>query len=600
MNKLFLLTTLLLLSSQSFGESVSKKTDKYALVSANSALETLLEIPDVKTKYDTCQKDEELKKRYENDMAKCIWAQVSLDESLKKQVLDKYNKLSIKEDKNANRAPASEEKTDKESEVALAAKKLNLATNYADDPQVQALTAFYKKRLDEVLTPNATSEKEKQTISSVNHASFINLYESELGKTIVNAFTSYCLETNKECGEPIYAPSSEEIIDRKTCLVPSDETKRKSNREKNLNDLKGSSSLDLGSSDSAKWTHCIKDITTICSKGSNEDSSEDKGYSARRACLIVDYVKSARENLIAVNAQKDFWNSEDTKSKYQVDANFNDPMNGNKNATSDKLTSITAKDITESSKKADEKRMALMDRCLTTKMVDGKEEHELNDAEACKSFMNTNKEENDKALVEFTLRQEAQSALLEEKLASGDATAIETYLKQEGYTKEQITTLLTNKDPEEVKKMITERFHNEKAALIKEMNERVTKKTSQEEGQITEKDVSNLAQIKKELSTRTSDLAQSVQFNNIVSSYLSYTSKENDKVVDSGRNVASLFAEVESIEDKETVKALEKKIDEAQLKKNETSAVLGLDNLNGILLRYFDGQTEKKEKASSK
>lgn len=590
MNKLFLLTTLLLLSSQSFGESVSKKTDKYALVSANSALETLLEIPDVKTTYDECVKEKSDK------MADCVWAKVSKKPDLKKQVLEKYNKLSIKEDKNANRAPASEEKTDKESEVVIAAKKLNLATNYADDPQVQALTAFYKKRLDEVLTPNATSEKEKQTINSVNHSSFINLYESELGKTIVNAFTSYCLETDKECGQEDDDPSTPKIIERKKCLVSSDPDKRAENRKNNLNELKGSSSLDLDSSDSAKWTYCIKNVSEICSDGNN--INED--YSAKRACLIVDYVKSARENLIAVNAQKDFWNSEDTKSKYQVDANFNDPMNGNKNATADKLTSITAKDITESSKQADEKRMALMDRCLTTKMVDGKEEHELNDAEACKSFMNTNKEESDKALVEFTIRQEAQSALLEEKLASGDATAIETYLKQEGYTKEQITTLLTNKDPEKVKEMITKRFHNEKAALIKEMNERVPKKTSQEEGQITEKDVSNLAQIKKELSTRTSDLAQSVQFNNIVSSYLSYTSKENDKVVDSGRNVASLFAEVESIEDKETVKALEKKIDEAQLKKNETSAVLGVDNLNGILLRYFDGQTETKEKASSK
>jgi len=582
MNKLFLLTTLLLLSSQSFGESVSKKADKYALVSANSALETLLEIPDVKTKYDTCQKDEELKKRYENDMAKCVWAQVSLDESLKKQVLEKYNKLSIKEDKNANRAPASEEKEEKAKD-ALVAKKLNLATNYADDPQVQALTAFYKKKLDEVLTPTAKTEGEKGKLNSVDHSKFIDLYESELGKTIVNAFTSYCLETNKECGEEKIDPLTLKPTGYKDCHIT--ETERDVNRKRNLEELKGNSSFEMGSDSSKKWTHCISEVSNVCA------TSEHK-YSKQRACIIVDYVKSARENLIAVNGQKAFWNTEITRNNFNVSANFNDPSADNPNATADKLTSITAKDITTSSKKVTEDTTALMDKCL---IEDANGDHKLGDAEACKSFMNTNKEESEKALTEFQLRQEAQSALLEEKLVSGDQKAIETYLEQEGYDKTQITTILAEKDPETIRKLITQRFNNEKAALIEEMKQRVGKKTSKEEGQITEADVTNLVSIKKELSTRAEDLAQSVQFNNIVSSYLSYSSKENAKEVVNGRNVASLFAEVESIDDKNTVKAIQEKIDKAQLKKSETSAVLGLDNLNGILLRYFNGQGEKKD-----
>lgn len=581
MNKLFLLTTLLLLSSQSFGESVSKKTDKYALVSANSALETLLEIPDVKMKYDECQKDEERKK----DMAKCVWEKVSLDSDLKKQVLEKYNKLSIKEDKNAKRAPASEEKADEKTKDALAAKKLNLATNYADDPQVQALTAFYKKKLDEVLTPTAKTEGEKGQINSVDHSKFINLYESELGKTIINAFTSYCLETNPTCGEK--EVDAEGNISYGSCNVPEEVDKQKKNRETNLASLKESGgSFDSNSAESTKWTYCITQVSEICAKGGH-------AYSRNRSCLIVDYVKSARESLIAVNGQKEFWNTKLTHNPYSVSANFKDPTANNPDASADKLTSITAKDIHDSSKKVTEQTSALMDQCLI-KQADGS--HKLGDEEACKAFMNTNKEESEMALTEFQLRQEAQTELLKEKLDTGDQKAIEVYLAQEGYTKEQITTLLTSNNPANtISDMIKDRFENEKAALIEEMKNRVSKKTSKEEGKITEADISNLEHIKNELLSRETDLAQSVQFNNIVSSYLSYSSTENGKETVGGRNVASLFAEVESIQDKEVSKTLQDKIDKANLKKSETSAVLGLDNLNGILLRYFDGQTGKKE-----
>lgn len=579
MNKLFLLTTLLTLSSQSFGESVSKKTDKYALVSANSALETLLEIPEVKTQYDECVKEKS------SAMAECVWRKVSLNGDLKKQVLEKYNKLSVKEDKQANRAPASEKtdkKEEKENEAAIAAKKLNLATNYADDPQVQALTAFYKKRLNEVLTPTATSEDAKKQINSVDHYDFIRLYESELGKTIINAFTTYCLETNTSCGEITEDEEGNKSVG--SCNVPENSTKREENRKANLANLKESgTSLESGSAESNKWQYCISQVSEICSKSTDV-------YSRNRSCLIVDYVKSARENLIAVNAQKEFWNSEHTKNKLNIHANFNNPI-----VDTDKLTEITSKDVIESSKKVDEERIALMDRCLTVEIIDGKEVPKLNDAEACKSFMSTNKEENEKALVEFTLRQEAQASLLEEKLASGDATTIEAYLKQEGYNKEQITAILTNKNPVEISDMITERFKNEKAALIKEMNERVSTKTSKEEGQITEADITNLVAIKKELSSRTNDLVQSVQFNNIVSSYLTIRD-ENKEESEIERNVASLFAEVESMENKEESKALLEKLKEAKIEKTEKSSVtLGIKNLNDSFLRYFENQSKKKD-----
>lgn len=587
MNKLFLLTTLLLLSSQSFGESVSKKTDKYALVSANSALETLLEIPEVKTTYDECVKEKS------DNMADCVWAKVSKKPDLKKQVLDKYNKLSIKEDKNTTRNPASEEKTE-EKQSSLSAKKFNLATNYADDPQVQALTAFYKKKLDEVLSPSKTPEiNGKKSIAAVDHVMFTTLYESELGNTIINAFTSYCLETNLDCGKEVYDEKTNETVIG-SCELPEKEEDRTSNRKANLTYLKSSSTSFSDEKEKNKWTYCLTKVTDICTESSSK-------YSQKRACLIVDYVKSARESLAAVQGQKEFWKENAKKGTISASSNFHViDESTDKKANANYLTTITAKDIADVSKKVDEEKTALMDKCL----IGDEKDPQLGDREACKSFINTNKEESEKALVEFSLRQSAQEELLTEKLNSTeDKDSVKKYLLDEGYSEAEATALLAEGDPEELKKLINQRFKNEKAALIQEMKDRVTKQTTQEEGQITDKDISTLSKIKNELKSRTEDLVQSVQFNNIVSSYLDFTAYNSQGQVikgGGGRNIASLFAEVESMENdentKELAKSLQEKIDKAQLKAPKTSITLGLENLNKNFLKYFSFQSEKKEK----
>lgn len=591
MNKLLLLSTLLSISTYALGESVSKKSasssPKYGQVTANQALETLLEIPDVKTKYDECVNEKS------TDMGTCVWKKVSLDVDLKKQVQEKYNKLSIKENKeSANRAPAAEE-TKEEKKSSIAAKKINLSNNYADDPQVKALTAFYKKKLDEVLTPEKTPDVNgKASVATVDHKLFTELYESELGRTIVNAFTQYCLETDAKCGTD-YEENGE--WKKYSCELPETTTAREENRKANLSSLKASTTSFSNPEEASKWQYCITNVSDICANKS--------GYSQQRACLIVDYVKSARESLLVVGEQNKFWNENAEKGSISSATNFHViDKESNKKATTDYLATITANDVTEVSKKVDEDRMALIDQCFT-EGKDG-EKDKINDAEACKAFLNTNKEDSEKALAEFTLRQSLQADLIKERLESSeDKESLKQYLLNEGYTEAQAAALIAENDPKMLVDKINTRFKNEKEALIKEMKERVGSKTSAEEGKVTEADLDNLKTIKKELSSRTSDLAQSVQFNNIVSSYLDFTAYKNGKIdkESSGRNVASLFAEVESMQkdekNKDTAKILQEKIDEAQLKEPKSSITLSMENLNSKFLSYFGSQKNpKKEK----
>ena len=167
------------------------------------------------------------------------------------------------------------------------------------------------------------------------------------------------------------------------------------------------------------------------------------------------------------------------------------------------------------------------------------------------------------------------------------------YLKEEGYSPDQIKTMTVDKEAiADLKAQILNRFANQKAAIIKEMAGRIADKTAVAEGVITPKggavkkdDISKLEKIKIELESRTSDLQNLVYFNNIVSSYLTVEDKTKKSA---SRNTASLFSEANTLE-KEQAKLLKDQIKDADLKdqKGQASTTdLDVDNINKSFLNY--------------
>lgn len=570
------------------------KQEKFNQLAVDKSMEQLLEIEGVDKIYKSCQEsyaESKASSDYASKISSCLWSVVQKDEKLKAQVTESYANLKKKEvaettDKTADkkekegasRSPSSESS-------ALSAKKINLTVGTAEDPAIAALNDFYAKKLNEVLDPqNALTKAERAagTVAMVDHRKYIELYKSALGKTIVNAFTSYCLETDSSCqNDPIECDPTDKECIKYTCLIPKHQATRLENKKNNIANLtNGSIDLDNKGQDSKKWTKCIQEVTPICTESYTKEQYEAHKYSIDRACVIVDYVKSARENLKLTNEQITFYDDLDKNYKGVGYSQGFKEIDKDDKASADALSSITAKDIKDSLKSVDEKALAEIDMCFTEDEQTG--ESKIVDAEACKKFLNTNKEESVLALSEFELRQQIQADALSQELQDDDK--LNKYLEEEGYTKEEIANLL--KDPNSItliREKILSRFNNEKNALIAEMRDRIKTKTSVEDGTVTKEDIDSLKKIKQELLGRTSDLAGSVQFNNIVSSYLSYEDKKGGA---SGRNVASLFAELDTMTEEEA-KVFQEKIKEAELVDKKTTVELSLTNLNNIFLGYL-------------
>ncbi|MGZ3807609.1 MAG: hypothetical protein ACXVCE_05945 [Bacteriovorax sp.] len=572
------MTTLLLPNSAFSAEA--KPSEQYGAVSVkdDGVLKKLFTVPGVKEKYTSCQ---EKNKDALDKIPNCIWT--DLDPKQKEQVKQLYAQEESAKDKTSAPTDSKSSEVDVTTGKSalksnLTGRKVNVGIDYKSDPAVEALSAFFGKKLDEVLNGDPKDAKDKKIIK-VDHTKFIDLYASELGKSIINSFTSYCMETSPDCRpEDKKAPPP-------TCLISADDDQRKKDIEANLKLLK---SATFSEEEGNVWKKCITDVSDVCYGKNISGDEKDKEYSKQKACLIMDFVKASRKNLIAVDEQKKFYDG--LKGGVGIASNF---VDGDKNASADKLTQITSADIgkdfknsdnkTENIAKATEKIQKEADDCAG----DGK----ISDQAKCKKFLDTNTEKNSEAVTEFGLRQFAQGEDLEKKLA--DDKNVETYLKEEGYTDVQIKDLTSKDNIEDVKQKIKERFNDEKAAIIKEMANRISTKTATTDGKIDDKDTSKMTQIKKELSSRNSDLKNLIHFNNIVSSYLSIEDTGTKKV---SRNTASLFSEVESY-DGENANELKNNLkNNKDIKKDEVNSLLKVEDINSNFLNYQEKKKEPTEK----
>lgn len=551
-----------------------KTSDVYGDVVVDESIKKLLEVKGVDSIFKECKSTiNELK-----EMPDCIWKEVQKDPQMKKEVLAIYSSeiepKKSQDDKDlekASRAPADERtgSTEKKrKETLLTSREKTVGLDFNSDPAVKALSDFYGKKLDEILKPSGEDAKANKIVS-VDHKKFIELYQSELGRSIVNAFTSYCLDTSKDSCDNV-------------CTISSDKDTREADRKANLASISGGNiNFDTNSADGKRWTKCITDVPKVCYE---KDSKTGYGEeSIKRACLIMDYVKSARKNLLVVDEQMEYYQTLNNGTTIAQNLKMIDP----KKLSSDSVLEITSNDIDKSAKNGpssfkeeNDKLLKEADACI--------KDNKIIDSEVCKKFISLNKDTNENAVTEFGIRQFAQEDLLKEKLSADDKVL--DYLKEEGYSDEQIKTMASDKTKiQSVREEILHRYQREKEAIIADMAERIEKKTAKENGKIEASD-SKLDIIRNDLASRTDDLKNLIRFNNVVSSYLSLT---NDKK-ETSRNVASLLAETKTFSDKER-KAIEEKISKSGITKDQkdSGAVsLEVKTINDNFLKY---STQPKE-----
>lgn len=585
MKTYFIISLLIMNSITMAADSAPKKNEVSGGIVINDSLQKLMNIDGVEPIYKDCQQRYAVETDTQStDQLTCLWDAVKKNAQLKKKVQEVYAQ-ELKGEKTSSeegRAPASA------STLSLTARKASIATDYESDPAVAALSDYYGKKLDVILNPDVAltaEERKKNTILSVDHRQFIDLYKSELGKTIISAFTSYCLDTKPDsctCSsaeQKVCAEDKEKCsCAQSSCVIASLESDRKKDREANLKSLKVAD-LKSNSSDAIKWNMCIGSVSKSCISNPPKELEETN----KRACLIMDYVKSARKNIMVADTQKTFYDDLNSTQTANIAGNMK-AITDLKKTSSDALLDMSSNDVKTAMEKPMKSKIKELEGCYKDDVI-------VN-AKACEKYLSVNKDENDTALAELGMRQIAQEGILEQELSSSDQK-VRDYLKEEGFSKQEIESMTADKKSiEQVKKEILERYANQKSAIIKEMADRIADKTSATDGKI-ENNASNLSKlekIKKEMQSRSSDLQNLVYFNNVVSSYLEISDGKGTN----SRNTASLFAEANSLE-KDQATLMKDQIEKAKLKDQKGSANttnLEVETINDAFLDY---SVEKKK-----
>ena len=437
-----------------------------------------MEIPEVAQAYEDCQQGGP---QNSQKMDECIWNRIKGHSEVKEKIEKIQNPERFE--------------------------SIPLATlRQARDPAMEKLQQYLSKRLEEAIYGEVQKDGKKMR-RMVAHDRFLKLYKSQIGKNIILTLSSYCLDTD---------PNSSKH------LIPKDKDAREKARKDNIERL-GRFNASRENMANSRWVECVQEIQNICSKDNINSKYEG---SRQRACVVTDYVKAARQNLIILATIEKAWDNvkKEKKGGRFIVENIVE-YDGKKD---DDLTSISSNELLNTSgfKEANENLAKnLEERCLK-----GGEEDE------CAQYISQNKEELEKLLGEYRLR----SFLVQKKVEDMKKEDIENYLKDEGYSEEQIALKLQDEDA--IKEQITKNYRERREKLIAHLQSKIIE-SSVEKGTNFDASKRKLEAIHQELLARPERYKQLVHFNNIVSGYLSFESSETQKNQER-RNIQSIVREL--------------------------------------------------------
>ncbi len=547
-----------------YGQENLKDNLKENVVEKESLQQKLLSDPQVKSIYDGCrQQYPSSKGEMDTFINTCMWQEIEKNQALKEKVLKFYD--SSKKEKQGIT------KNDKTNESTFGTSLAHISTATTKEvnktPEIRKLEEFLSKRLDEALW----GKEGDKSVKNVDHMVFYKLYESQLGKNLLTAVSSYCIEADTEF------------------FIIENEDQAKENRKKNLVALKE------GKSAGNKWGTCLKKIPEIC--------ETDKDYSKNRACEVVSYMKTVRANLLLITDVKQ--KAEDALSASSA-FKIKDPVRSysgtsqNDELGIDSLTSITSSEIENSGMEQEAQKRAEKFR---KDCIGGGD---------CSKHLKDEKES--EKIRELYAEEALRAKVLEEKLKTMSDEEVKAYLKEEGKT--DLVEGLDASKISAIKEEISKKYQAEREAILAKMSENLQKTSKMDDT-----DKNKLAEEIKEKGLNTSDL---FFYNNIVSGYLNVESgdcssqgKKARKCKTSG-NTASLFREIKDFKsdakmasnratgDKssrfdiisELKKAIEKDgiKDTADTKRDDGEVSLGIKTINDQILTYNSEEKDDEKK----
>ena len=213
----------------------------------------------------------------------------------------------------------------------------------------------------------------------------------------------------------------------------------------------------------------------------------------------------------------------------------------------------------------------------------------------------------EKMAAEVTLKTQAMVKKLEKH--RHDKEKLETYLREEGYNKNEIQDILKDSD---AFTRIIENYRTERKYFIERLSNRIneTSLPQDKEGNIdfdAQTTKERIASIQKEIESRSENFEQLIHYNNIIEGHLGLKDEQGKEIDE--KNLAILFKEVnDRISDPEEkkeysikidqIKELHSKLIEKGIYKNEAPPIIEtipVELLNAQVLSYGTPETYLKD-----
>lgn len=570
---IFMIFTLFTSSMIALGEEASQEAK--AIEESSDPLESAMSVSGVKKAYDAC------KVLHQNDkkaLSDCVWKELS---------------------------PAAKEEVQRVVESTKDGKDLkaryeSVSTGGMKKSQTKGLenleNFLYEKLsavlFEEVSKDNKNFIKEKV----VGQEIFYDLFKTQVGKNIISAFSSVCLEANY-----VYKTNAqgEKVVDGFTLSESASE--RKKAREANMKDV-----ATFSPQSKEQYMSCIHFVPRYCSctiddktKKCNDNQSDQ--YTKMRACEVTNFIKTAKQNLIAIDKIKEGYDKLDLVAS--SDPTYN--SGSEKGKTIDDLTTMTSGEFVKETKfhEGNIEDKKTLEECVTNKELSN-----------CESFL---QEQDENFLAEQVIRNKALTEKLKEDLA--DDTNLEKYLKDQGYSDEKIKTMMEG-DIEKLKAEIAGRYEIQKNQVIESLSKKLQETTNPDATpeEIETEKTNRLVKIGDELTNKAESYAQLIHYSNVVAGYLEIKTDDQTQ----GRATAaqsealnntysisrelsdSAFSEEGTKKAREVINTFnsgdiivnadeaQKKLEEAGIKvqhnpsENASSKVLEVDDINDVVNDY--------------
>ncbi|MBF0364734.1 MAG: hypothetical protein HQK50_04135 [Oligoflexia bacterium] len=409
---------------------------------------------------------------------------------------------------------------------------------YEQNPAYLKLQAYLKKKLEEALYGTVdvrTGRKGKL----VDHRTFYDLYETQLGKYVVSLLSYYCV--NMDDGEHISEDPTERAKTRAENIkklaefeavpiaAPTAGQGNNSSNNNNNNNAPQTQNMNQGL---IHFHNCIGNLNPACESGS--------GYGQQLACATMRQIKELRKALLAVKEIKLVMDRE--KEKDKVDTNVTgfdmrefDGVYGKWKSAKvsevekdiEELTTLTSNELMNKSGLGNE--LAMDAQKFQANCASGG-----GGGPACQRLMytgadvqNFNKTQRD----EYDVR----TAIMKKKIQGMSAEEVKQFLLKEGRTQQEVAQIVqaASQNAQVLQERIAAQYERERNAMIQMVVDKYNKHNLQNVqdqkiapgGDASSSNSNNpeerMKKIAEELKDRPADIRDAFHYNNIVMGYLS-------------------------------------------------------------------------------